>query len=61
VLLSVVATGNHFVFDALAGLLITAAGYGAGRVVAAGGPARWTTAAYAFGARRAIEPAPAMA
>jgi len=61
VLLSVVATGNHFVFDALAGLLITAAGYGAGRVVANGWPARWTTAAYAFGTRRRIEPAPAMA
>jgi hypothetical protein len=61
VLLSVVATGNHFVFDALAGLLITAAGYGAGRVVANGWPARWTTAAYALGTRRRIESAPAMA
>jgi membrane-associated phospholipid phosphatase len=61
VLLSVVATGNHFVFDALAGLLITAAGYGAGRVVANGWPARWTSAAYALGTRRRIEPAPAMA
>jgi membrane-associated phospholipid phosphatase len=61
VLLSVVATGNHFVFDALAGLLITAAGYGAGRVVANGWPARWTTAAYALGTRRRIEPASAMA
>jgi hypothetical protein len=61
VLLSVVATGNHFVFDALAGLLITAAGYGAGRVVASGWPARWTSAAYALGTRRRIEPAPAMA
>jgi hypothetical protein len=61
VLLSVVATGNHFVFDALAGLLITAAGYGAARVVANGWPARWSTAAYALGSRRRIEPAPAMA
>jgi membrane-associated phospholipid phosphatase len=61
VLLSVVATGNHFVFDALAGLLITAAGYGAGRVVSNGWPARWTSAAYALGTRRRIEPAPAMA
>jgi hypothetical protein len=61
VLLSVVATGNHFVFDALAGLLITAAGYGVGRVVANGWPARFTAAAYAIGARRPIEAAPAMA
>jgi hypothetical protein len=61
VLLSVVATGNHFVLDALAGLLITLAGYGAGRVVANGWPARWTTAAYALGTRRRIESAPAMA
>ena len=40
VLLSVVATGNHFVFDAVAGLLITVAGYGAGRLVANGWLAR---------------------
>jgi membrane-associated phospholipid phosphatase len=61
VLLSVVATGNHFVFDAVAGLLITAAGYGAGRVVAGGWPARGTALAYAIGARRRVESAPAMA
>jgi PAP2 superfamily protein len=62
VLLSVVATGNHFVFDAIAGLLITVAGYGVARVIAAGVPARWTAAlGYAIGARRPLEPAPAMA
>ena len=61
VLLSVVATGNHFVFDAFAGLLITAAGYGVARMLATGWPVRVTTAAYAFGTRRRIEPAPAMA
>jgi hypothetical protein len=61
VLLSVVATGNHFVFDAFAGLLITAVGYGVARAIAAGVPARWTAAVgYAIGARRPIEPAPAM-
>jgi hypothetical protein len=32
VLLTVIATGNHFVFDAIAGLAITAVGYGVGRV-----------------------------
>ena len=61
VLLSVVATGNHFVFDAFAGLLITAAGYGVARMLATGWPARVTSAAYALGTRRRIEPAPAMA
>jgi membrane-associated phospholipid phosphatase len=61
VLLSVVATGNHFVFDAIAGLLITGAGYGAGQLVASGWPARLTAAAYTLGARRRVEPAPAMA
>jgi hypothetical protein len=34
VLLTVIATGNHFVFDAIAGLAITAVGYGVGRVAA---------------------------
>ena len=33
VLLTVIATGNHFVFDAIAGLAITAAGYALSRVV----------------------------
>ena len=61
VLLSVVATGNHFVFDAIAGLLITGAGYGAGQLVASGWPARLTAGAYTLGARRRVEPAPAMA
>ena len=31
VTLAVIATGNHFVFDAVAGLIVTAAGYTAGR------------------------------
>jgi membrane-associated phospholipid phosphatase len=31
--LSVVATGNHYVFDIVAGLVVTAAGYAAGHVV----------------------------
>jgi hypothetical protein len=61
VLLSVVATGNHFVFDAFAGLLVTAAGYGVGRLVANGWPARRRAAAYALSPGRPIEAAPAMA
>lgn len=61
VLLSVVATGNHFVFDAVAGLLITVAGYGAGRLVANGWPARSSALEYALGARRSVEPAVATA
>ena len=48
VLLSVVATGNHFVFDAVAGLLITVVGYGVGRVVANGWPARSTALVHAL-------------
>jgi hypothetical protein len=35
--LAVVATGNHFVFDIAAGLLASALGYGAGRLVARAG------------------------
>ncbi|HEX5900120.1 MAG TPA: phosphatase PAP2 family protein [Solirubrobacteraceae bacterium] len=61
VLLSVVATGNHFIFDALAGLTITTVGYGVGRAVAGGWPARSSAAVYALGARCSSEPAPAMA
>jgi len=34
VLLTVVATGNHFVFDAVAGLLLTSVGYALGRAAA---------------------------
>jgi hypothetical protein len=34
VTLAVLATGNHFVFDVAAGLLVTAAGFAAGRLVA---------------------------
>src|SRR5262249_35427317 len=34
VLLTVIATGNHFVFDAIAGLAITGLGYGVGRFAA---------------------------
>jgi hypothetical protein len=32
VTLSVLATGNHYVFDVAAGLLVTAAGFAAGRL-----------------------------
>jgi hypothetical protein len=60
-LLTVVATGNHFVFDALAGLLITAAGYGVHRLVSIDWSARRSPAAYPIGACRPIEAAPAMA
>ena len=60
-LLTVVATGNHFVFDALAGLLVTAAGYGVHRLIAADWPARRSTAAHPIGACRPIEAAAAMA
>lgn len=35
VTLVVVATANHYVLDAVAGLIVTAAGYGAGRLVGA--------------------------
>jgi hypothetical protein len=38
--LAVVATGNHFVFDIAAGLVASAAGYGAGRLAARAGSAR---------------------
>jgi hypothetical protein len=61
VLLAVVATGNHFIFDALAGLTITAVGYGVGRLAAGGWPARGTADVYALGARRSLEPAAAAA
>ena len=59
-LLTVVATGNHFVFDAIAGVSITAAGYGVHRLIAAGRPARRTVDAYALGACRSMEPAAAL-
>jgi hypothetical protein len=60
-LLTVVATGNHFVFDAIAGVAITAAGYGVHRLIAAGWLARRRVDAYALGACRPIEPATALA
>jgi membrane-associated phospholipid phosphatase len=60
-LLTVVATGNHFVFDAITGLAITAAGYGVHRLITAGWPARRTAAVYEIGAMRPIEPAAAAA
>ena len=41
--LAVVATGNHFVFDAVAGLLVTLAGYGLGAALRAySAPGIWT-------------------
>jgi membrane-associated phospholipid phosphatase len=60
-LLTVVATGNHFVFDAIAGVSITAPGYGVHRLIAAGWPARRRVDAYALGACPSMEPAAALA
>ena len=60
-LLTVVATGNHFVFDAAAGVAITAAGYGVHRLIAAGWLTRRRADAYAIGRCRPIEPATALA
>jgi len=60
-LLTVVATGNHFVFDAVAGVAITAAGYGVHRLTAAGWPARRRVDAYALGGCRPLERATALA
>jgi hypothetical protein len=60
-LLTVVATGNHFVFDAITGVSITAVGYGVHRLIAAGRPARRTVDAYALGACRPMDPAAALA
>ena len=61
-LLTVVATGNHFVFDAIAGLAITGAGYGVARLLAKGWPARRSTAAvYELGLCRPLEAAAAAA
>jgi PAP2 superfamily len=60
-LLTVVATGNHFVFDAVAGVAITAAGYGVHRLIAAGRPARRRVDAYARAGCRPLEPATALA
>jgi hypothetical protein len=59
-LLTVMATGNHFIFDGIAGLAITAVGYGVHRLIAAW-PARQTAAVYAIGQGRPIEPAAAAA
>jgi hypothetical protein len=59
-LLTVVATGNHFVFDAVAGVAITAAGYGVHRLIAAGRPARRAVNAYAPSPCRPMEPAVAL-
>jgi membrane-associated phospholipid phosphatase len=60
-LLTVVATGNHFVFDAITGLAITAAGYGVHRLLTARRPALRTAAVYAIGDCRPVEPALAAA
>jgi len=56
-LLTVVATGNHFVFDAVTGLAITAAGYGAHRLLTARRPSLRTATVYAIGDCRPVEPA----
>jgi hypothetical protein len=59
--LTVVATGNHFVFDAVTGLAITAAGYGVHRLLTARRPALRTATVYAIGDCRPVEPALAAA
>jgi len=51
VCLAVVATGNHFVADIVAGVAVTVVGYGAGRAALR----------FAAGERLAAGPAPAMA
>jgi hypothetical protein len=60
-LLTVVATGNHFIFDAITGVAITAAGYGVHRLIASGWLRRRRVDAYALGACRPIESATALA
>jgi hypothetical protein len=57
VLLTVIATGNHFVFDAIAGLAITAAGYGLTRVAPTMGRASVLVAARARRPLAAASPA----
>jgi hypothetical protein len=61
VLLTVVATGNHFVFDAVAGLVLTAVGYAVSRAAATvRRPARRDAAAATLGVICPLEkPAPA--
>jgi hypothetical protein len=60
VLLTVVATGNHFVFDAVAGLVLTAFGYGLSRAVATFRRHARDGASGRLGVMRPIEqPAPA--
>ena len=60
-LLTVVATGNHFVFDAITGVAITGAGYGIHRLIAAGRPARRRVETYALAPCRPVESAAALA
>ena len=61
VLLSVVATGNHFVFDAVAGLLITAAGYGVARPSPPAGRRAAASRTYALSPCRPVDSAAALA
>ena len=58
-LLTVVATGNHFVFDAITGVAITGAGYGVHRLIAAGWPARRRVETYARSPCRPVDSAAA--
>jgi hypothetical protein len=57
-LVTVVATGNHFVFDAITGVAITAAGYGVHRLIAAGWPPRRRADAYPLGGCLRLRSAP---
>jgi hypothetical protein len=55
--LAVVATGNHFVFDIVAGVIVSAAGYGVGTLAARSKGSRATTS----GRGPTLSPAPAAA
>ena len=52
-LLTVVATGNHFVFDIAAGLVASAAGYGLGIIASRTADWRWQPAPPVRGLRTA--------
>jgi membrane-associated phospholipid phosphatase len=57
VCLTVVATGNHYVFDIAAGLIVALAGYGAGRLVRSWSEGRRSLPVMPVGGRMAPEPA----
>jgi len=57
VCLTVVATGNHYVFDIAAGLVVALAGYGCGRLVRRWAEGRRTLSVATMGPRLAAGPA----